>query len=262
MFGHTTLSYKVTPRTEVEKAAKIIKEVINMNVPLLFMATNVVSDDDSFVTMGKQNRTAFLKPFHVSSGNVNNNSDMDQGNIDDVINIQEEFDNNVWPDLKSEVHLLMVADGIVADMKPEFEIDAANEVENVEATDNNVFNDVDLQRRIRCDYMVTCWILNLMVTELSDAFLYAQSAYNKGSRNDGRNDDKRFCTGCNQEGDTVDWCFKKIGYPDWYKGKKGKKQSRMATYVSSGFDDHFNVDTPFDMGNGNEIGTNSEGSFD
>nr|GEU39175.1 hypothetical protein [Tanacetum cinerariifolium] len=34
----------------------------------------------------------------------------------------------------------------------------------------------DLQRWIRCDYMVTCWILNSMVTELPDAFLYAQSA--------------------------------------------------------------------------------------
>ncbi|GJZ58792.1 putative reverse transcriptase domain-containing protein [Tanacetum coccineum] len=33
----------------------------------------------------------------------------------------------------------------------------------------------DLQRWIRCDYMVTCWILNSMVTKLSDAFLYAQS---------------------------------------------------------------------------------------
>ena len=34
----------------------------------------------------------------------------------------------------------------------------------------------ELQRWIRCDYMVTCWILNSMVTELSDAFLYSQSA--------------------------------------------------------------------------------------
>ncbi|GKE68680.1 hypothetical protein Tco_1526752 [Tanacetum coccineum] len=42
----------------------------------------------------------------------------------------------------------------------------------------------------------------------------------KGNRTDG----KRFCTGCNQEGHTVDQCFKKIGYPDWYKGKKAKKQ--------------------------------------
>ncbi|PWA69353.1 hypothetical protein CTI12_AA298790 [Artemisia annua] len=37
-------------------------------------------------------------------------------------------------------------------------------------------NDVNVQRWVRCDYMVTCWILNSMVTELSDAFLYAQSA--------------------------------------------------------------------------------------
>ncbi|PWA58139.1 hypothetical protein CTI12_AA401880 [Artemisia annua] len=36
--------------------------------------------------------------------------------------------------------------------------------------------DVDLQRWVRCDYMVTCWILNSMVNELSDAFLYAHSA--------------------------------------------------------------------------------------
>ncbi|GJY65926.1 hypothetical protein Tco_0468164 [Tanacetum coccineum] len=36
--------------------------------------------------------------------------------------------------------------------------------------------DADLQRWIRCDYIVTYWILNSMVTELSNAFLYAQSA--------------------------------------------------------------------------------------
>ncbi|PWA70727.1 hypothetical protein CTI12_AA279710 [Artemisia annua] len=29
---------------------------------------------------------------------------------------------------------------------------------------------------IRCDYMVTCWILNSMIAELSDSFLYSQSA--------------------------------------------------------------------------------------
>ncbi|GJZ88141.1 retrovirus-related pol polyprotein from transposon TNT 1-94 [Tanacetum coccineum] len=40
---------------------------------------------------------------------------------------------------------------------------------------NTPFNDV--HRWIRCDYMVTCWILNSMVTELSEAFLYAQSAH-------------------------------------------------------------------------------------
>ncbi|GKB94732.1 cysteine-rich receptor-like protein kinase [Tanacetum coccineum] len=35
----------------------------------------------------------------------------------------------------------------------------------------------NLQRWIRCDYMVTCWILNLTTTKLSKAFLYAQFAF-------------------------------------------------------------------------------------
>nr|GEU36731.1 hypothetical protein [Tanacetum cinerariifolium] len=34
----------------------------------------------------------------------------------------------------------------------------------------------DYQRWIQCDYMVTYWILNSMVAELSKSFLYAQSA--------------------------------------------------------------------------------------
>nr|GEU46571.1 putative reverse transcriptase domain, ribonuclease H-like domain, aspartic peptidase domain protein [Tanacetum cinerariifolium] len=38
-------------------------------------------------------------------------------------------------------------------------------------------DDVDVQRWIRRDYMVTFWILNSMVTELSYAFLYAQSVH-------------------------------------------------------------------------------------
>ncbi|GJX44034.1 RNA-directed DNA polymerase, eukaryota, reverse transcriptase zinc-binding domain protein [Tanacetum coccineum] len=85
---------------------------------------------------------------------------MDQGNMDDVINIQEEFDNIVWPNLKSEVDILMEyhldpsdddveskVDGIVADMKPKFEIDVANEVENVATIDNNVSNGMFLEIR-------------------------------------------------------------------------------------------------------------------
>ncbi|PWA58271.1 hypothetical protein CTI12_AA392830 [Artemisia annua] len=42
--------------------------------------------------------------------------------------------------------------------------------------------DVNYHRWIRCDYMVTYWILNSMVTELSDAFLYTQSAKSCGKR--------------------------------------------------------------------------------
>nr|GEX67449.1 hypothetical protein [Tanacetum cinerariifolium] len=34
----------------------------------------------------------------------------------------------------------------------------------------------DYQRWVRCDYIVTCWILNSIVAELFESFLYAQSA--------------------------------------------------------------------------------------
>ncbi|GJX82366.1 RNA-directed DNA polymerase, eukaryota [Tanacetum coccineum] len=43
-------------------------------------------------------------------------------------------------------------------------------------------------------------------------------------------------------------------YPDWYKGKKAKKQGRMATNVNSRFDDHFSADAPFDICYENEMG--------
>ena len=36
--------------------------------------------------------------------------------------------------------------------------------------------DNNCQRWIHCDNMVTCWILNSMIAELSDSFLYSQSA--------------------------------------------------------------------------------------
>ncbi|GKB05824.1 retrovirus-related pol polyprotein from transposon TNT 1-94 [Tanacetum coccineum] len=200
----------------------------------------------------------------------------------------------------------------------------------------------DLQRWIRCDYMVTCWILNSMVTELSDAFLYAQSANsnskliqflmklndeyesvrsqilamdplptvnkayyivqqiekqkqvtnhsfepiaffaninnksnnsgrkdNRGNRNENRGETsrndtsyKKICTGCGQEGYLFEQCFERIGYPDWYKGKKGKKNSRMAAHVNSRFDEHFNRETPFDMGYENEVGMSQHGNVD
>ncbi|PWA64832.1 hypothetical protein CTI12_AA340690 [Artemisia annua] len=38
-------------------------------------------------------------------------------------------------------------------------------------------SDVNHQTWVRCDYMVTCWILNSMIAELTDSFLYAQLAF-------------------------------------------------------------------------------------
>nr|GEV69731.1 hypothetical protein [Tanacetum cinerariifolium] len=33
-------------------------------------------------------------------------------------------------------------------------------------------------------------------------------------------------------------CFERLGYPDWYKGKKAKKNNRLAAHVNLGFDEH------------------------
>ncbi|GKB88761.1 retrovirus-related pol polyprotein from transposon TNT 1-94, partial [Tanacetum coccineum] len=38
----------------------------------------------------------------------------------------------------------------------------------------------------------------------------------------------RHCTGCGQDGHSVEQCFEKIGYPDWYKGKNNKKGGKLA----------------------------------
>ncbi|GJX01202.1 retrovirus-related pol polyprotein from transposon TNT 1-94 [Tanacetum coccineum] len=84
----------------------------------------------------------------------------------------------------------------------------------------------------------------------------------KTRRNDSRHEVKRLCTHCNQEGHTVDQCIEKIGYLNWYKGKKAKKSTRIAAHVNSRFDEHFHCDTPFDMGSENEVGFGQNGGVD
>ncbi|GKD59189.1 hypothetical protein Tco_1296698, partial [Tanacetum coccineum] len=56
--------------------------------------------------------------------------------------------------------------------------------------------------------------------------------------------------------------FEKIGYLDWYKGKKAKKLNKIAAYMNSGFDEYFSGDSPFDMGIENEIGLSQNGGLD
>ncbi|GJX94423.1 diaminopimelate epimerase, chloroplastic [Tanacetum coccineum] len=53
-----------------------------------------------------------------------------------------------------------------------------------------------------------------------------------------------------------------IGYPDWYKGKKAKKNARIAAHVNSGFEEMINGDTPFDLSSENDIGMGQNGSVD
>ncbi|GKC63699.1 retrovirus-related pol polyprotein from transposon TNT 1-94 [Tanacetum coccineum] len=56
---------------------------------------------------------------------------------------------------------------------------------------------------------------------------------NENKRETSRNDTsyKKVCTGCGQEGHLFEQCFERLGYPDWYKGKKAKKNSRIVAHV-------------------------------
>ncbi|PWA59973.1 hypothetical protein CTI12_AA389680 [Artemisia annua] len=44
------------------------------------------------------------------------------------------------------------------------------------STPRTAITDENHHKWVRCDYMVTCWILNSMTAELTEVFLYAQSA--------------------------------------------------------------------------------------
>ncbi|GJX03535.1 NSP-interacting kinase 1-like protein [Tanacetum coccineum] len=106
------------------------------------------------------------------------------------------------------------------------------------------------------------WIHFLLLTRLTTLFNKLRSK--NGGRKEikgNRIDAKRFCIGCNQEGHTVDQSFEIIGYPDWSKGKKAKKQGRIAAHVNSGFDEYFSGESPFDMGNKNEVANNQNGGY-
>ncbi|GJZ23993.1 retrovirus-related pol polyprotein from transposon TNT 1-94, partial [Tanacetum coccineum] len=150
--------------------------------------------------------------------------------------------------------------------------------------------DVDYHRWIRCDYMVTCWILNSMIAELSESFLYAQSIRDlckeleeRYGHNNGPliyhvkrelskvtqgsstvaayfNKLKRFWDELHnlneeislqeeiaEEGHLFKQYFERLGYPDWYKGKKNKKGNKMVAQVLSNFSPYMAKETHFDF---------------
>ncbi|XP_071720767.1 uncharacterized protein [Rutidosis leptorrhynchoides] len=73
----------------------------------------------------------------------------------------------------------------------------------------------------------------------------------KKAYKDNKEDEK--CTFCNMEGHTFDGCFERIGYPDRFKGKKRKKQQKVAAQVTADLDSYLYKDTPFNMENENGI---------
>ncbi|XP_056693607.1 uncharacterized protein [Spinacia oleracea] len=53
------------------------------------------------------------------------------------------------------------------------------------------------------------------------------------------------CDHCDMKGHTKDGCFKLIGYPDWFKGPKGKTVNKLAANVGR-IEQGAQQDTPFD----------------
>ncbi|XP_071719575.1 uncharacterized protein [Rutidosis leptorrhynchoides] len=73
--------------------------------------------------------------------------------------------------------------------------------------------------------------------------------------------DKSYCTFCSEEGHLEEQCFEKVGYLDWYKGKRNKKKpARLAAQVN--FDQYMSKDTPFDIAYENEVNNERKGELD
>lgn len=59
------------------------------------------------------------------------------------------------------------------------------------------------------------------------------------------NNDRWFCKHCKGERDTYDQCYERIGYPDWFKGKrKGSQPSKIVAQAGTNSDI---LDNPLDL---------------
>nr|XP_043629779.1 uncharacterized protein LOC122601070 [Erigeron canadensis] len=90
------------------------------------------------------------------------------------------------------------------------------------------------------------------------------SAYfaKQGYRKDHKTSDQmkvKNCTYCKQDGHSYEQCFERVGYHEWYKGKRNKKGSRMAAQVGV---DLGIKDSPFDCSYENELQNDKKGEFD
>ncbi|GJW63602.1 copia protein [Tanacetum coccineum] len=128
---------------------------------------------------------------------------------------------------------------------------------------------VKLWKEIRIDMASIGPLLYQLERELSKiSQVMERRKIFKGNRNEVKGETKneisfkKICTNCGQEGHLFEQCFERLGYPNWYKGKKAKKNNRLAAHVNSGFDEHFSGETPFDMGYENEVGLGQNGHVD
>nr|GEU42306.1 hypothetical protein [Tanacetum cinerariifolium] len=109
--------------------------------------------------------------------------------------------------------------------------------------------DNNYQRWIRGDYMVTCWILNSMISELSNSFLYAQYAFDIWKKLKERYGQINgpFIYHIERELSKVS---QELGFLIGTKAKKGVK---MAAQLSTDFDQYLQRIHHFEMDYENEV---------
>lgn len=87
----------------------------------------------------------------------------------------------------------------------------------------------------------------------------------QGGRKDFKKDKggfMRFYTYCKQEGHVHENSFKRIGYLDLYKGKKGKRGRRMVAQATAGLKDAEGHESPFDFDCDDEVYMNKKSRMD
>ncbi|XP_071708952.1 uncharacterized protein [Rutidosis leptorrhynchoides] len=74
--------------------------------------------------------------------------------------------------------------------------------------------------------------------------------------------DKKHCTFCNEDGHLHEQCFERVGYPDWYKGKRNKKKPQRVAAQVHGLENYMVNETPFYLACENEVHTENKMAVD
>nr|GFC79822.1 hypothetical protein [Tanacetum cinerariifolium] len=128
-------------------AAKTLKDVLNVGKSNVMDKGKSMTDDDGFTIVD----IPVNNPFNILSNKGENVKDLGD------INVNEEFESKVWPDLKEEVDILLETgiypskqddegdvdsddEGISVDMKPEVDVNAVDNME-INAAFNNDISD-------------------------------------------------------------------------------------------------------------------------
>nr|GEW41573.1 putative reverse transcriptase, RNA-dependent DNA polymerase, Gag-polypeptide of LTR copia-type [Tanacetum cinerariifolium] len=97
---------------------------------------------------------------------------------------------------------------------------------------------------MRCDAMIKGWLTTAMEKGIRDSVKYANTSseiwsdlkerFGKETKQEKENKQNDECTFCNKTGHKREGCFKLVGYPDWWPGKKDDKAKLKAAYVETG----------------------------